>query len=181
MGSLIAEKREGESTRWYNAVIARTYRRKPRGSSARSRSGAGARRYRRGSFPSSTLDTSRTRHAGVAPGGRLAAVTRVGSAPPASTAAALRSRPVRSGEAASRRPRREIDAYSTCGRVKLIGKVDPTNSNSPAPQPSAGPLPGRCAGAARPAAPATAAPQASMRLHGTPDVARNRAQAGVQA
>ena len=51
--------------------IARTYRRKPRGSSARSRSGAGARRYRRGSFPSSTLDTSRTRHAGVAPGGRL--------------------------------------------------------------------------------------------------------------
>ena len=51
------------------------------------------------------------------------AFTRVGSAPPASTAAALRSRPVRSGEAAhwaaSRRPRREIDAYSTCGRVKL--------------------------------------------------------------
>ena len=51
--------------------IARTYRGKPRGSRARSRSGAGARRYRRGSFPSSTLDTSRTRHAGVAPGGRL--------------------------------------------------------------------------------------------------------------
>ena len=168
--------------------IARTYRGKPRGSSARSRSGAGARRYRRGSFPSSTLDTSRTRHAGVAPGGRLGPSH-------ASDRRRLRPRPrpsapdpsgperLRTGRRADGRVERltrTVHAVGSSSREGLEGRSTPrTQTLQPHNRPR-----GHCLAAVRvqrPAAPATAAPQASMRLHGTPDVARNRAQAGVQA